>query len=109
MNNAITTSSFTCFPKFFTYILSINLILQNKDFLCDLINEFNLIDTFRILYSNEKIYTWRSIKNKNSGSQIDYFFISDYFSKNLEGAKIYSNIEGSDHFSIWVSLELPIL
>ena len=82
---------------------------ENKDFLCNLIDEFNLIDTFRVFYQNEKIYTWKSIKNKDSGSRIDYFFISDYFSKNLEGAKIYSNIKGSDHLPIGVSLELPIL
>ena len=88
---------------------NLNFLDENKDFLCNLIDEFHLIDAFRVFYSNEKIYTWKSIKNKNSGSRIDYFFISDYFSKNLEGSKIYSNIKGSDHFHIGVSLELPIL
>jgi exodeoxyribonuclease-3 len=77
---------------------------ENKDFICDLINDFNLKDSFRILHPDEIIYTWKSIKNNNSGSRIDYFLVSDYLIKNLKESNIYSNITGSDHFPIGIEI-----
>ena len=77
---------------------------ENKDFICDLINDFNFKDSFRIMYSDEKIYTWKSMKNINSGSRIDYFLISDYLVKNLKESNVYSNITGSDHFPIGIEI-----
>ena len=86
--------------------INLSFLDENKDFLCNLIDEFDLIDTFRVFHPNEKVYTWKSIKNKGAGSRIDYFLISKYFAKNLKGARIYSNTEGSDHLPIGISLEL---
>lgn len=82
----------------------INFSDENKDFLCKLMKEFDLKDSFRLLYPSKKSYTWKSTKNKNSGSRIDYFLISDYIVKNLREAKIYSNVEESDHFPIYIEL-----
>lgn len=75
---------------------------ENRDFICGLMNDFNLKDSFRMLHPNEQVYTWRSSKNKSSGSRIDYFLISDYLSKNLKNAEIYLNVTGSDHFPIGI-------
>ena len=77
---------------------------ENKDFIYNLINDFNLKDSFRILHPDKKIYTWKSMKNINLGSRIDYFLISDYLVKNLKESNVYSNITGSDHSPIGIEI-----
>jgi exodeoxyribonuclease-3 len=77
---------------------------ENKDFIFDLINDFNLKDSFRVLHPDKKIYTWKSTKNINSGSRIDYFIISDYLVKNLKESNVYSDVTGSDHFPIGIEI-----
>lgn len=67
--------------------------------------EFDLKDSFRLLHPKEKSYTWKSITNKNSGSRIDYFLISEYLVESLEESNIYSNVKGSDHFPIYMALK----
>lgn len=68
-----------------------------------------LIDTFRILHSEEVRYTWWShwgqARANNVGWRIDYFFISESLRKNLKSAEIYENYMGSDHCPISIELE----
>ena len=59
-------------------------------------------DSFRKLYPDkENAYTWWSYmghaREKNIGWRIDYFIVSDRFSKNIKDALIYGKIMGSDH------------
>ena len=62
-------------------------------------------DTFRMLYPDKKeAYTWWSYmgnaRSKNIGWRIDYFIVSDRFSKNIKEVNIYSDVLGSDHCPI---------
>ena len=59
-------------------------------------------DTFRYFYPDmENIYSWWSYRfkarEKNSGWRIDYFITSASMNDKLAGAKIHTEILGSDH------------
>ena len=65
----------------------------------------NFVDSFRYLYPNTKdAYTWWSYmghaRENNVGWRIDYFIVSSDFKDNIKGAKIYSEVFGSDHCPI---------
>ncbi|MFP3154770.1 exodeoxyribonuclease III [Lachnospiraceae bacterium ZAX-1] len=69
------------------------------------------IDTFRYFYPDqEQIYSWWSYRfqarTKNSGWRIDYFIVSDKLKENLKDAKIHTDILGSDHCPVELSIEL---
>ena len=60
------------------------------------------IDTFRFFYPNQEgIYSWWSYRfkarEKNAGWRIDYFVTSESLKDSLVGAKIHTDIFGSDH------------
>lgn len=60
------------------------------------------IDTFRYFYPDlENAYSWWSYRfkarDKNVGWRIDYFCVSKSMKDRLEGAKIHTEIFGSDH------------
>ena len=60
------------------------------------------IDTFRYFYpTEENIYSWWSYRfkarEKNAGWRIDYFCVSEKMKDRLEGAKIHTEVLGSDH------------
>ncbi|MCH5264211.1 MAG: exodeoxyribonuclease III, partial [Lachnospiraceae bacterium] len=60
------------------------------------------IDTFRYFYPDETdIYSWWSYRfqarEKNAGWRIDYFVCSERLKDRLTGAKIHTDVMGSDH------------
>ena len=60
------------------------------------------IDTFRYFYPDmTDIYSWWSYRfqarQKNAGWRIDYFVVSESLRPRLSGAKIHTEIFGSDH------------
>ena len=60
------------------------------------------IDTFRYFYPDmTDIYSWWSYRfqarQKNAGWRIDYFVVSESLRPRLAGAKIHTEIFGSDH------------
>lgn len=60
------------------------------------------IDTFRFFYPDQEgIYSWWSYRfkarEKNAGWRIDYFVTSESLKDRLVGAKIHTDIFGSDH------------
>lgn len=68
------------------------------------------IDTFRHFYPDmENIYSWWSYRfkarEKNAGWRIDYFVASARLADRLEGAKIHTDIFGSDHCPVEVVLK----
>ena len=68
-------------------------------------------DTFRFLYPDTKeIYSWWSYRfkarEKNTGWRIDYFLVSDRLQPQLTGAKIHTDIYGSDHCPVEVEVDL---
>ncbi len=69
------------------------------------------IDTFRHFYpEQEGIYSWWSYRfkarEKNAGWRIDYFLASARLADKLADAKIHTEIFGSDHCPVEVTLNL---
>lgn len=65
------------------------------------------VDTFRHFYpTQEGIYSWWSYRfkarEKNAGWRIDYFLASERLKPQLEGARIHTEIFGSDHCPVEV-------
>lgn len=68
------------------------------------------IDTFRYFYPDQEgIYSWWSYRfkarEKNAGWRIDYFVASDTMEERLAGAKIHTDIFGSDHCPVELELK----
>lgn len=68
-------------------------------------------DTFRYFYPEQTdIYSWWSYRfkarEKNAGWRIDYFLVSDRLQPQLEGAKIWTEIYGSDHCPVELTINL---
>lgn len=67
-------------------------------------------DTFRFFHPDETgIYSWWSYRfkarEKNAGWRIDYFIVSDDLNDQLADAKIHTEIFGSDHCPVEVTLK----
>lgn len=75
-----------------------------------LLLDSGFIDTFRFFYPNmESIYSWWSYRfkarEKNAGWRIDYFLASKRLADKLTGAKIHTEIYGSDHCPVEVTID----
>ncbi|WP_455715384.1 exodeoxyribonuclease III [Anaerosporobacter sp.] len=73
--------------------------------------ETGFTDTFRYFYPDmEGIYSWWSYRfkarEKNTGWRIDYFLTSSSLEDKLTGAKIHTEILGSDHCPVELDIEL---
>lgn len=69
------------------------------------------IDTFRYFYPDkEGIYSWWSYmfkaREKNAGWRIDYFLVSNELEHCLRDAKIHTEILGSDHCPVELTIEI---
>ena len=67
-------------------------------------------DTFRYFYPNQKdIYSWWSYRfkarEKNAGWRIDYFVTSQSLDDKLVDAKIHTDVLGSDHCPVELTLD----
>ncbi|MDO4738936.1 MAG: exodeoxyribonuclease III [Bacteroidales bacterium] len=76
----------------------------------DLLNA-GFTDTFRHFFpTQENIYSWWSYRfharEKNTGWRIDYWLCSDRLIPQLESAKIHTDIMGSDHCPVEVSIKI---
>ena len=66
-------------------------------------------DTFRCLHPDlTGAYSWWSYRfkarEKNAGWRIDYFLVSDRLRDRIEKAEIFSEIHGSDHCPVGLTL-----
>lgn len=74
------------------------------------LTEAGFIDTFRYFYPDQEgIYSWWSYRfsarAKNAGWRIDYFMVSDSLKERLAGAKIDTEILGSDHCPVILEMK----
>ncbi|MDD7719351.1 MAG: exodeoxyribonuclease III [Eubacteriaceae bacterium] len=72
--------------------------------------ESGFIDTFRYFYpEQEGIYSWWSYRfkarEKNAGWRIDYFLASEDLEDRLKDAKIHTEIFGSDHCPVELTIQ----
>ena len=67
-------------------------------------------DTFRYMYPDTVTYSWWSYRMKarerNAGWRIDYFIISDRLRDKLKEAEILTEVYGSDHCPVSVTMDL---
>lgn len=69
------------------------------------------IDTFRHFYPDlENVYSWWSYRfkarEKNAGWRIDYFVTSDNLKNRLTDAKIHTDVFGSDHCPVELTIDI---
>lgn len=67
------------------------------------------VDSFRYFYPDAAgAYTWWSYigaaRTRNAGWRIDYFVVSERFADNMIDAKIHSDVMGSDHCPVELSI-----
>ena len=77
---------------------------------CTELLEAGFIDTFRYFYPDQEgIYSWWSYRfkarEKNAGWRIDYFCVSEGLKDRLKGAKILTDVYGSDHCPVILEME----
>lgn len=67
------------------------------------------IDTFRIFNSEGENYTYWDLntraRDRNVGWRLDYFFVSKELQKNIRGADILTDVMGSDHCPVSLTLK----
>ena len=67
-------------------------------------------DTFRWLHPEQVTYSWWSYRfqarQKNAGWRIDYFVVSDRLRPSISDARIHTDILGSDHCPVELSVTL---
>lgn len=72
--------------------------------------EAGFIDTYRYFYPDKVEYSWWSYRfqarSKNVGWRIDYFLASKKLEKQLKGAKIHTEVLGSDHCPVELEIDL---
>lgn len=73
--------------------------------------ESGFVDTYRYYHPNEEgHYTWwsymKDVRSRNIGWRIDYFLVSNRFISQIKDTMIYSDIYGSDHCPIGISIKL---
>lgn len=65
-------------------------------------------DTFRMFNQEGDNYTWWDMvtraRERNVGWRIDYFFVSNNFSKKVKNAFILDNVMGSDHCPVGIEI-----
>ena len=69
------------------------------------------VDSFRAFYPDlEGAYSWWSYRfharENNAGWRIDYFIVSQRLMERVSGAKIHSEIFGSDHCPVELEVTL---
>jgi len=81
---------------------------QERQKFTDLLNS-GFIDSFRTLYPKQVTYSWWSYRfqarQKNAGWRIDYFVTSERLRPEIEDAKIHTDIMGSDHCPVELTLK----
>jgi len=75
------------------------------------LKEAGFTDTFRYFYPDKAdIYSWWSYRfsarSKNSGWRIDYFLTSEDLNSKLIDAKIHTDVMGSDHCPVELTVDL---
>lgn len=82
---------------------------EERAFLDELVNS-SYTDTFRMFNKKPENYTWwpygHNCRQKNIGMRIDHFFVNKNLKDNINSAYILSDVIGSDHCPIGVSITL---
>ena len=82
---------------------------EERERMTDLLDS-GFVDSYRKIYPEQKdAYTWWSymgnVRERNIGWRIDYFLTSENIEDKIKDAYIYSEIYGSDHCPVGLSLK----
>lgn len=76
----------------------------------DQLFENGYIDSFRYFYPEQVTYSWWSYRfnarANNSGWRIDYFFVSENAKDLMRNAAIHTEVQGSDHCPVSLTVEI---
>jgi exodeoxyribonuclease-3 len=68
------------------------------------------VDTFRALHPQERVYSWWAYwggaRDRNVGWRLDYFFASPELMPHVHAAEIHTDVTGSDHCPVSLTLDL---
>lgn len=68
------------------------------------------VDTFRLFNKGNGYYTWwthwANARANNVGWRIDYFLVSDSLKRHIKKAEIHSDVMGSDHCPVSITLDI---
>ena len=82
---------------------------EEREKMTELLNA-GFIDSYRYLYPEKIEYSWWSYRfkarEKNAGWRIDYFITSKRMNDKLTGAKIHTDVFGSDHCPVELDIDL---
>lgn len=81
---------------------------EERAWMDQLIDQHGYIDTFRKLHPETVLYSYWSnrggARERNVGWRLDYFFISPDLMERVEAAEIHTEVMGSDHCPISLTL-----
>lgn len=84
--------------------------IEERNAYTQLLNDCNLIDTFRMLHPKEKVYSWYSYlgksRSKNKGWRIDGFLVNICFTSLIKRAEILNDFKASDHSPVLLEISL---
>lgn len=84
--------------------------LDERNTLQKLLDECDLVDSFRVVHPNEPKYSWFSnfakSRERGKGWRIDYFLISQKLKTKIVDADILGEYFGSDHVPILLELKI---
>lgn len=88
----------------------VGFLRQERDLL-DALHKEGFIDVFRNKYPDTVAYSWWDMKtrarDRNIGWRIDGFYVDTSFMGNIKDIQVLSNIVGSDHCPVLLSLKIP--
>ena len=83
---------------------------QERESFSNLLDTFNLVDTYRYLHPNTIKYSYFNYrhhsKKTHSGWRLDYILISKELLRKLLDGDIHENIDGSDHVPITCEINI---
>jgi exodeoxyribonuclease-3 len=82
--------------------------IEERTTFAKMLDECNIVDSYRVLHPNTKKYTWFSnfakSRENNKGWRIDTCLISKKLVKQLKNVTILDDFYGSDHVPVMIEL-----
>lgn len=73
-----------------------------------IVNECNVIDTYRHINNDKREYSWLSplTRNKTHGWRLDYFLVSEQLINEVQDSRVYENWQKNDHMPIELEINI---
>ena len=73
-----------------------------------IVNECNVIDTYRHIHKDKKEFSWLSplTRNKTHGWRLDYFLVSEQLINEVQDSCVHENWQKNDHMPIELEINI---